>query len=80
MEMLRIASLISGGGINDPEGAAINAQAMETLLRNQQIRLNTCPVTKGLDTAGKIVADGIQTGRRQADAHIAFRKLPTQSL
>ena len=77
VEMLRMANLMNGTGyLNDPEGSAVRAQAMETLLREQHKRLEICPVTQGVDTSGELVADGIQRGRRQTDAHIAFSNMP----
>lgn len=71
--MLKAAfALKSSGHLFDPEGAAINAQAMETLLRHQQGQLEICPVTKNLDTSSSILASDIEQGRRQTDAFVAF--------
>ncbi len=72
MALLQATKLGQGG---DPEGNAIAARNLLSLMKTQHNNLSTCPVTAQIkDGAHSTVSTGIETGVRRTEAFIAFTR------
>ena len=70
--MLNAISAIAGTGhANDPEGLAMRAAGIATLIKTQSGQLDICPVTRDIDTAATPVAQDMLSGATETVRHLA---------